>query len=217
MNTSERLAFAIINCRKQPRDLAKEIGISIARISQLKAGTGGIKAEHLYQFARATGFSPRWLAEGIGEPREADSPENDYAIIPQYTVKGAAGRGHLNEHVEVKGGLVFKRDWLSRMGLKEKNLKVIYTHGQSMEPTLADGDVLLVDESQTDPLNSRIYAILRPDGELIIKRLVRTMTNGWVIRSDNQDKRNYPDEIASDTEIGHLQIEGRIVWHGGAL
>lgn len=103
------------------------------------------------------------------------------------------------------------------MGLKEKNLRVIYTHGQSMEPTLADGDVLLVDESQTDPLNSRIYAILRPDGELIIKRLVRTMTNGWVIRSDNQDKRNYPDEIASDTEIGHLQIEGRIVWHGGAL
>lgn len=217
MNTSERLAFALLNCRRQPRDLAKEIGISIARISQLKSGNGGIKAEHLYPFARATGFSPRWLAEGVGEPRTADSPENDYAMISQFTAKGAAGNGHLNDHVEVKGGLVFKRDWLIRTGLKEKNLSVIYAQGHSMEPTLADGDVLLLDESQTEPLNSRIYAILRPDGELIIKRLVQTMTSGWIIRSDNQDKRNYPDEIATDTEIGHLKIAGRIVWHAGAL
>lgn len=217
MKMSERIAIAIVSSGKQPRDLAKEIGISVARISQLKSESGGIKAEHLFAFARATGFSPRWIAEGVGDPKIVGPEENDYAVISQYTAKGAAGNGYLNDHVEVKGGLVFKRDWLARMGLKEKFLKVIYTEGSSMSPTLADGDVLLLDESQTEATNRRIYAMLRPDGELIIKRLVRTMTNGWIIRSDNEDKRLYPDEVASDTEIGHLKIEGRIVWHGGAL
>ncbi|WP_178125612.1 S24 family peptidase [Pseudomonas sp. FSL R10-0765] len=217
MNMSERIAFALNSSGKQPRDLAKEIGISVARISQLKAGTGGIKAENLFAFARATHCSPRWLAEGVGKPKEDDNPLKDFTIIPQYSAKGAAGNGYLNENVEKLSGLVFKRDWLNRMRLKEQNLKVIYTQGSSMEPTLADGDVLLIDESQIEPSNRRIYAITRPDGELIIKRLMLTMTNGWIIRSDNEDKRQYPDEIASDNEIGHLRIVGRVVWHGGAL
>lgn len=217
MNMSERIAYALSTSGKQPRDLAKEIGISAARISQLKAGSGGIKAENLFAFARATNCSPQWLAEGVGKPKDTNSPLQDFTIIPQYTVKGSAGNGYLNDNVEALSGLVFKRDWLNRMRLKEQSLKVIYTQGSSMEPTLTDGDVLLLDESQTEPSNRRIYAITRPDGELIIKRLMLTMTNGWIIRSDNEDKRQYPDEVASDDEIGHLRIAGRIVWHGGAL
>lgn len=217
MNMSERIAYALSTSGKQPRDLAKEIGISVARISQLKAGSGGIKAENLFAFARATNCSPRWLAEGVGKPKDENNPLQDFTIIPQYSAKGAAGNGYLNDNVEALSGLVFKRDWLNRMRLKEQNLKVIYAQGSSMEPTLADGDVLLLDESQTEPSNRRVYAITRPDGELIIKRLMLTMTNGWIIRSDNEDKRQYPDEVASDTEIGHLRIAGRIVWHGGAL
>lgn len=141
----------------------------------------------------------------------------DHALIPQYTAKGSAGNGHSNDHVEVRGGLMFKRDWLRRMGLKDPNLRVIYTSGSSMHPTLCDGDAVLLDLSQTTPVDGRIYALLTPEGELIIKRLVRGITGGWLIRSDNEDKRLYPDQIATDTEIGHLLILGRIVWHGGAL
>lgn len=216
MIMSERIAHAIIYSGKQPRDLAKEIGISVARISQLKSESGGIKAEHLFAFARATGFSPRWIAEGTGDPK-GESPDLEYAVIPQYTAKAAAGSGFLNYHVEVNGGLAFKRDWLARMSLKEQNLRVIYIQGNSMEPTLSDGNVVMIDSSQTTPTNRCIYAIHRPDGELIIKRLVQTMTNGWVIKSDNDDKRQYPDEIATDTDLGHLVIAGRVVWHAGQL
>lgn len=213
---SERIAYAITTCGKKPGDLAREIGVSAARISQLKDGIGSVKAEHLFPLARATHVSAQWLAEGTGEQRH-NVTDTDYALIPQHTAKGSAGNGHMNDHVEVKGSLVFKRDWLKRMGLKEGSLSVFYASGFSMAPTIDDGDVVLLDESQTTPQNRRIYAIRRPDGELIIKRLILTMTNGWIIRSDNEDKRQYPDEVATDTDVGHLQIIGRIVWHGGAL
>lgn len=159
------------------------------------------------------------LMDLIQESTEPDhsAPLEDYSLIPQYTAKGSAGNGHSNDHVEVRGGLMFKRDWLRRMGLKDPNLRVIYTTGSSMHPTLCDGDAVLLDLSQTTPVDGRIYALLTPEGELIIKRLVRGITGGWLIRSDNEDKRLYPDQVATDTEVGHLLILGRIVWHGGAL
>jgi phage repressor protein C with HTH and peptisase S24 domain len=141
----------------------------------------------------------------------------DYALVPQYTAHGAAGNGQLNDHVEVKGGLVFKRAWLTRMSLRERSLHVIYVQGHSMEPTVCDGDVVLLDESQTAPRDGRIYAIRKHDGELIIKRLIQSLTGGWLIRSDNEDKRAYPDQPVSDTDLEQLSIVGRVVWHGGAL
>ncbi|KAA8552354.1 XRE family transcriptional regulator [Pseudomonas marginalis] len=158
------------------------------------------------------------IIEGEDGSAVGVSPRIDeYALIPQYTAHGSAGSGHLNDHIEVKGGLVFRRDWLQRMALKERNLHVIYAKGHSMEPTICDEDVVLIDDVQITPRDRRIYAMLKPDGELIIKRLVQSLTGGWIIRSDNEDKRQYPDQPATDSEIGHLRIIGRIVWHGGAL
>lgn len=214
---NERIAYAIENSPKKGRVLARACGLSDSRITQLTQGTGSLKAENLFLFARATGFSARWLAEGVGDMHEGENLEDGHVLIPQFTAKGSAGPGHTNDHVEVRGGLMFKRDWLARMGLKEQNLKVIYSTGMSMFPTIADEDVLLIDEGQRAPLNGRIYAIQRPDGDISIKRLVQTLTNGWIIRSDNEDKRTYPDESATDSELGHLLVIGRVVWHAGAL
>jgi len=142
---------------------------------------------------------------------------DDYALVPQYTAKGAAGDGQMNDHVELKGGLVFKRAWLNRMGLRDRHLKVIYVDGHSMEPTISHSDVLLFDEGQKEPRDRKIYVIQKPDGQIIIKRLIQSITGGWVIRSDNEDKRSYPDQPISDADIEQVQIVGRAVWHAGVL
>ncbi|MEE1922884.1 S24 family peptidase [Pseudomonas sp. 148P] len=159
----------------------------------------------------------RYQAPALSEGDQQAPSKDDYALIPQYSALGAAGNGRFNDHVEIKGGLVFKRAWLNRMALKEQNLHVIYAQGHSMEPTISDGDVVLLDQSQIEPRDGRIYLIRRHGGELIIKRLIQGITGGWIIRSDNDDKRTFPDQPISETDIDQLQIIGRIVWHGGAL
>lgn len=152
----------------------------------------------------------------LGE--SAPSPYiNDYEVIPQLTAVGSAGNGHMNDHVEVNGGLAFKRAWLQRQGLNPANLHVIYARGMSMEPTIVDGDVVLMDASQTEPHHGKIYVIRRPDGELLIKRLVHSITGRWIIRSDNDDKRQFPDEEIGAEDMAGVTILGRIIWHGGAL
>lgn len=178
--------------------------------------------DDLKKLARALGTTVTYLIgeTSIAEPNhrvESGEPDPQYAVITQYTATGSAGDGYDNNHVEVKGGLVFKLEWLKRLNLKAENLCVIYAEGMSMEPTITDGDVLLLDSSQREPISGKIYALRRPNGEISIKRLIQTHTHGWIIRSDNRDDVKYPDEPATDTEIGHLQIEGRIVWHAGTL
>lgn len=174
--------------------------------------------------AKALKVSLMDLIEGSSADRDetrylpdAVPSEDDYVLIPQYTAYGSAGNGHLNDHIEIKGGLAFKKAWLARMALRPENLHVINSGGQSMEPTISEGDVVLMDESQIEPRDGKIYVIRVHGGELIIKRLIRAITGGWIIRSDNNDKRSFPDQPINESEIDLLQIIGRVVWHGGAL
>ncbi len=147
---------------------------------------------------------------GIG-PRTPTSAE--YALIPQYSTRGACGDGYLNDHVEVTGGLAFKRTWLQRLGVDEGQACVIYAHGDSMSSNINDGDVVLLDTRRAKPVDGQIYALIK-DGETVIKRLQRQF--GTVaLHSDNPDKSRYPT-ITVPPGI-ELEIIGRVVWRGGSM
>lgn len=202
-------------------DLATLVGVSKGAVSHWTSGSNLATGKRLIALAEALQCDARWLATGDGtltqDPEPGSPSSSDYALIPQFTAKGASGNGYLNDHVEVRGGLAFKRDWLSRMGLREHNLRVLYNHGDSNWPTLTDGEVLLIDESQVDPQNGKMFALFNQDGEIMIKRLIRDFSSGWVIRSDNQDKTRYPDMPITDEGMQGVDIIGRVVWRGGGM
>lgn len=205
------------------RVLAEMTGVSQPLISQIEKGTNASSSD-LPKLARACEVSTDWLADGVGsmEPgaaAESDSPsEKDYALIPQYTALGACGGdGYLNDHAEIKGGLAFKRDWLAKMKARPENLNVIYASGESMEPYIMEGDVVLIDVSDTSPRDRQVYAIRRPDGGVSIKRLIHQMAGGWVIRSDNPDKARFGDETLSQDVIHDIPVIGRVIWRGGGI
>lgn len=204
MNMTERIAYAITSSGKLPRDLAKEMGVSVARISQLKSGSGGIKAENLFAMARATGCAAQWIAEGTGDPHGQESNDTQPHFI------------HGLDST-TNPPLPFDRQWLERLGLVPEHLKYVCWLEDTMTPTLQDSDVLLLDETQTSPVNRGVYMIQRPHGGRTVKRLLQTMTSGWIIRSDKEDKRLYPDEVIQEEDLPDLHILGRVVWRGGRI
>lgn len=204
MNMSERIAFALAESGRSPRELARDIGVSVARISQLKSGTSGIKAENLFALARATGCSPQWIAEGVGKTNVTEQASPAHILINSF-------------HKNCDTQLAFDLHWLQKLGLSERALRYAYFSDGTMEPSMIQGDLFLIDIEQNSPENGNIYVILRSDGEAVVKRLLQTMTTGWIIRSDNENKRHYPDEVIGDGEIGTLRVVGRVVWRGGAI
>lgn len=189
--------------------LNTSVAASFAKILQVDVAEFSERlAEEMEKIAQAVDREPRVL----GSPSE-----KDYALIPQFRARGACGEGYLNEHVELTEGLVFKRDWLKRMNAKPENLFVMYAHGDSMEPYIFNGDVVLFDTSETEPKDKQVYVIRRPDGGNSIKRLIRQLSGAWVIRSDSSDKAANPDEPVSDSSIHDMPILGRVIWRGGGV
>ena len=86
----------------------------------------------------------------------------------------------------------------------------VVVRGRSMEPTLRDGDDILVDRDATAVRSGAIY-VLRVDDMLVVKRLIGEAGDRlpFVIRSDNAA---YPEIIAEDP--GSVQVIGRVLWCG---
>ncbi len=100
--------------------------------------------------------------------------------------------------------IVIRKDWLDQRGYRPEKLLASRVNGASMEPTLFDGDLVVINTAQTEPRDGRAFA-LNYEGMLSIKRLVRDAGEWW-IRSDNPDKRHWPDKRCHDgvTTIGEV-------------
>lgn len=193
-------------------------------VSQYMNGKVALNLEALVKLASALSFDPAevspTLAASLPRGRQADEAESSvddsYAFIPQYTAKAAAGIGHDNVFVEERSSLAFKQEWLRAKRARPDNLMVIYVTGDSMCPTICDGDVILVDRSRVDPAHNKLFLLMSKEDGLTVKRLM-LIEDMWVIRSDSEDKLQYPDRYLPHGERFELDIQGQVLWRGGDL
>jgi phage repressor protein C with HTH and peptisase S24 domain len=87
---------------------------------------------------------------------------------------------------------------------------MIRVEGDSMLPTLADGDEILVDSGDASArLRDGIY-VLRMDDVLMVKRLaVNPAARRVTVQSDNAAYPSWPD-----CPVGQVDVVGRVVWAG---
>ena len=86
-----------------------------------------------------------------------------------------------------------------------------------MEPYIFAGDIVLLNTGALEPKDRQVYALRRADGTISIKRLVQQVVGGWVIRSDNPDKSQHPDESVAESVLHEIPILGRVIWRGGGV
>lgn len=185
-----------IGQRTLNRVLNKETDPRIETIEQIASPTG---------YSVAALFSPDLVDAGM-----------DFTMVRRLDVKASAGNGNLVFLESDKSRLAFRRDFLSSMGLNESRAVIIYADGRSMEPTIHDGAVVLIDVGDTELKSDRIYAI-SIDDEVVIKRLRRDIGGGLIVVSDNPDKINYPDRAVPVDKLEYVHIKGRAVWMGARL
>jgi phage repressor protein C with HTH and peptisase S24 domain len=207
--------------------LAAERGVSLSALS----GLLGRNAAYLQQFVRKG--SPRKLEEndrrtlaeffGVDEaelgapPREtvvtvgavAPARGADWADIPRLPLGASAGPGTLAHDAPPVDRLRFSGRWLRQQGLDPAMLSVIEVEGDSMDPTLRDGDEILVDRSPR-ALRSGLH-VIRLDDVLLVKRLEPGSAGTLQIISDNPA---YPRLERARADV---VVIGRVVWKGGRI
>lgn len=194
--------------------LADVLGVRRAAVSDAKR-QGRIPSEWLLKLCRSHGLNPYWLETEAGAKyirqnnvRES-GPEygTSFEYVPMVEARLAGGGGSLETSNRVLGYYAFRKEWLTSKGNIE-SMRLMRVTGESMEPTIEDDDVVMVDFSQSDIFAGKIYAV-RIDDEIVVKRLEKK-PGKLVLVSDNR-KHYEPLEIEL-AEYANVEVLGRVVW-----
>ncbi len=197
--------------------LAEELGVTRGAISDAKA-KDKVPAEWMLKLFRGHGLNPFWLETGRGAvyldqgtvrentPSPGDAT-GELDFIPMVRACLAGGGGSLETSDEVTGYYAFKKQWLKGKG-EVKSMRLMRVTGQSMEPTLEDEDIVLVDLSQRGVLAGKIYAV-RMDDEIVVKRLEKAPGKLMLI-SDNRDFYSI-QEVPVGEQL-NVEVLGRVIW-----
>lgn len=148
------------------------------------------------------------VAAGPVLPLPGGTPRQ-YVAIPRFNIQASAGGGALAEHAQVVEYLAFDLDFLrTRLRRDPKHLVLIETRGDSMEPTIRDGDILTVDIAPGQPLQHSQLYVVRVDDNLMVKRLELRLDGGLIVHSDNP---RYAPETVVRADLDTLHILGRVL------
>lgn len=139
--------------------------------------------------------------------------EGDFVPIPAYDVVASAGHGKLIQRENIRYHLCFQRSWLQRVtSAPASELAIIHVEGDSMEPTLSNGDTVLVDLTESYPRTDGIF-VIGYDDHLMVKRLrIDPVRQRLAIISDNA-LYSAVEDIAPQA----LNVIGKVIWLGRRL
>ena len=136
-------------------------------------------------------------------------------FVPRSFARLSAGSGEIVFDEKNGPALPFETVWIKAKGLYGNSLILVDAAGDSMEPTINDGDMVLVHTRIGDDFeDGKVYAI-RYNDELRVKRLFHRHDGGIVIRSDNHGR--FPDEPVPPDSLEHIEVLGSVVWAAGSV
>lgn len=132
-------------------------------------------------------------------------------LVPVYNVAASAGPGAIIDwEEEIAEKLAFPPGYLRKItSVDPKHLVIISVKGRSMEPTLREDDVVMVDTSKRDTSYPAIYVVRDGDGAMLVKRATMATRQGYVnLKSDNEE---FP---SVERPLSEVTVIGKVVWAG---
>ncbi len=170
-----------------------------------------------------------WLAKGEGTPPRFIEAEprrgagrllagaivqmDQFLVLPKRIEAAAAG----NEAPATRPTseyIAFRNDWIrAAFGISPDDVSMEVAAGESMQPTIRDGDLLLVDTTDQAVQGFGVY-VVEVAGERLVKRVQRKVDGGLVLISDNPA---YQADLLPPDVAANVVIVGRVIWVGGAV
>ena len=165
----------------------------------------------------ALGFEPSMNSLKQSKPmpalaaaQSADSLER----VPFYNITASAGFTAISEGTYAPDDYIgLSKRWLNLRGFYLNQLAFITASGDSMYPTISDGDMLLVNLGAKQPKDGKIY-VLRSGEQIWVKR-VQGIINGIRLISDNKEIYDPVDVIFNDSL--DFEVIGQVVYIGHDL
>jgi repressor LexA len=199
---------------KSQTEFARRVGVSRTTITEILNGKNTPSLSTINLISKTFNVNPEWLKTGKGEmflKNEEDIFSHssvEQIIYFPVVAKVGAGFPQDNNQIEVIEYIPLP----ASMNLDKNKHFIVKVHGDSMTPTLEDGDYVIAKyyfNGATDIPNKKVVIIRDDNGELYVKRLYKGK-NGIVFISDNPDYEPlYPNENYRIVGIGQEVIARR--------
>lgn len=193
----------------KPAGVAKAAGLAVTTINRPFNGSADTRLSQTTLGKLRAEFPdfPGWhRANDNGLEFRHDQTENDTTVeLDQIDLRYGMGGTFTDGPVQVEKR-AFSREWLrSVTSTPPRHLFWATGDGDSMEPTIRSGEIVLIDRSQETPrIDDAIWAVV--DGEIGMIKRMRHHADGTVeLLSDNQ---LVPPRRTADDE---LHIIGRVI------
>jgi phage repressor protein C with HTH and peptisase S24 domain len=145
----------------------------------------------------------------------ATAPQDAFQTIEiqRYNISLSAGHGNFTDWAEPLDKIPFTQDFFTRrLRRKPENMVIVDANGDSMSPTIADDDLVMID-TKDHSLTGAIWAFSYGES-LFIKRL-NILPDALEVCSDNS--RDYRPFIIDGEKMANVNLIGRVVWVGRSL
>jgi len=213
----ERLRARIRQLGMNVAVVAREAHVNRSFVYDILRGKSQLpNLDKLTRIAAVVKVDLEWLLTGKGQV-DGEDPiteeyHNDFVAIQYVSLRPSMGGGAIFEEEERTGrDFHFRRAWIrDRLKAAPSMLRVMTVQGDSMIPTLEDGDVILVDLNQRSPNPPGVF-VLHDGIGLVAKRLEH------IPLSDPPRVRIISDNLRYNTYDGtadEVNIIGRVRWYG---
>ena len=199
---AERLRRRRLGLGLRKQDLAAQVGVSLTTIQQYENGQLP-KGEFAVRLGAALRCSLDWLLAGQGNVEGALQDQwAGLVMVPMVEARLSAGTGSLVVDGNVEGYFAFRSDWLLHKGAPAQ-MVLMSVSGDSMSPTISNGDMVLVNQGQKDVIAGAIYAV-GVDDSILVK---------LVLVSDNREASPPLElDMTDEAVCESVRIIGRVLW-----
>jgi len=181
------------------------------------------------------GISCDWILSGEGSMKRGEGMHDgpvypvacpsteDFDLVPLLESRVIAGPAGEILYEEVSDYYPFKKWWIEKLVGKnperKRNLLLVRVRGDSMSPTINQGDIALVDTYEGERIDihiGKIYLVTQPDGATSVKRLALSERGGRIsiiCMSDNVAYNPFSFEIDQGRPLKYYVL-GRVRWAG---
>ncbi len=217
-------------------ELVRRSGVSKQQLSRLENNQIRLRLDHLKPFANVLGYSPEQIllwgrypgTPGVGGHIESsdvlrDESGHDEPLgpapgqVPELDTRAGMGGGGVPAREVRKDGRhadpIKSEGWgfpasfvREQLQAQPGHLLVLDTTGDSMAPTIASGERVIIDTEHKTPTPDGLYAIRDAFGSIVVKRL-------QILRSSHPTRvkiiSDNPTHPAEEVRLSELEVVGK--------
>jgi transcriptional regulator with XRE-family HTH domain len=217
-------------------ELVRLSGVSKQQLSRLEAGQIRLRLDHLKPFANALGYTPEqillWgrypgtpgshiessdvLRDESGHDEPLGPAPNQVPELDTRAGMGGGGvparevrkEGHHVDPIKSEGWLFPTSFVREQLHAASSGLLVLDTTGDSMTPTIASGERVIIDTGHKTPTPDGLYAIRDTFGSIVVKRLQLLRSSRPTRVKIISDNVTHPSE---EVQLSELEIVGKVL------